>query len=138
MEFEFEEKETYTLEDVQAIVEGFKTAVEETITTKDETIVGLNEKVEGVEELDKRNKELSQENLALKNGIDVDVLEFVVDEDLEKMQEKIDKFQELTKEKEIDNSFKPEAKRNDDQYEKAIKDGDIEGSLKYKFQKLFQ
>ncbi|WP_042681986.1 hypothetical protein [Anaerosalibacter massiliensis] len=138
MEFEFKEKETYTLEEVQAIVEGFKTAVEETIKSKDETIVELNEKIEGVEELTQSNQELSQKNLALKNGIGEDVLEFVVDEDLEKMQEKIDKFKELTKEKEIDESFKPAPKRNDDQYEKAIKDGDIEGSLKYKFQKLFQ
>lgn len=138
MEFEFEEKETYTLEEVQAIVEGFKTAVEETITTKDTTIQELNEKVEGVEELQKNNYDLQVKNLAIKNGLDEDMLDLIYDEDIEKVESKIEKIKSITKEKEIDESFKPEKKRNDDQYEKAIKDGDIEGSLKYKFQKLFQ
>lgn len=138
MEFEFEEKETYTLEEVKELVEGFKTAVEETITTKDTTIQELNEKVEGVEELQKNNYDLQVKNLAIKNGLDEDMLDLIYDEDIEKVESKIEKIKSITKEKEIDESFKPEKKRNDDQYEKAIKDGDIEGSLKYKFQKLFQ
>ncbi|MCR2042616.1 hypothetical protein NSA23_00665 [Anaerosalibacter massiliensis] len=137
MEFEFEEKETYTLEEVKELVNQFQGQVEETITTKDTTIQELNEKVEGVEELDKRNKELSQKNLALKNGIDEEIIEFVVDEDLEKMQEKIDKFKELTKEKEIDESFKPEKKRNDDQYTKAEKEGNVQSMIGSKLERLF-
>lgn len=138
MEWKFEEKETYTLEEVQALVEGFKVEVGEIIKDKDETITELNKKVKDVEELSKTNLSLSQKNLALKNNIDDDLLEFVIDEDLDKMQEKIDKFKELTKEKEIDNSFKPEGKRNDDQYEKAIADNDVESAIKHKFSRLFQ
>ena len=56
--FDFEEKEQYTLEDVQAIVEGFKAKVEETIKTKEEAITGLTSKVEGLEELQGQFKEL--------------------------------------------------------------------------------
>lgn len=139
MEWKFEEKETYTLEDVQAIVEGFKVEVGETIKAKDETITGLTTEVEKVEELTKSNHELSIQNLAISNGIDKDMIDLIYDEDLEKVQSKIDKLKELTKEKEIDNSFKPEKKgKSDDQYEKAIKDGDVEGAIKHKFNRLFQ
>ena len=136
MEWKFEEKETYSLEEVKDLIEGFKSEVEQVISTKD----ALLEKFKDVDvdELQSQNLQLQQKNLALKNNIDDDLLEFVIDEDLDKMQEKIDKFKELSKEKEIDNSFKPEGKgKADDQYEKAIKDGDVEGAIKHKFNRLF-
>lgn len=137
MEWKFEEKETYSLEEVKDLIEGFKSEVEQVISTKD----ALLEKFKDVDidELQSQNLQLQQKNLALKNNIDDDLLEFVIDDDLDKMQEKIDKFKELTREKEIDNSFKPEKRgKSDDQYEKAIKDGDVEGAIKHKFSRLFQ
>lgn len=139
MEFNFEEKEQYTLEEMKELVKKFEGQAQEEIEAKYTTIQELNTKLEDVEELDKQNKELSQRNLALKNGIDEEVIEFVADDDLEKMQEKIDKFKEITKEKKIDSSFKPERKKkNEDGYEKAIKDNDIEGALKHKFSRFFK
>lgn len=139
MEFEFDKKETYTHEDVQAIVEGFKTTVKETIKTKDEMITELNSKVKSVEELTKSNHDLSIQNLAISNGLDEDMIDLIYDEDIEKVQGKIDKLKKVTKENKIDKSFKPDGKgKSDDQYEKALKEGDIEGSLKYKLGKLFQ
>lgn len=137
-EFEFEEKEQYTLEDVQGLMEGFKAKVEETINAKDQTITGLTTEVQKVEELTKSNHQLSINNLAIKNGIGEDMIELIYDEDLEKVQRKIDKIKAITKEKEIDDSFKPESKRSEDQYQKAINSNDIEGALRYKFSKLFQ
>lgn len=137
MEWKFEEKETYSLEEVKDLIEGFKSEVERIISTKD----GLLEKFKDVDvdELQSQNLQLQQKNLALKNNIDDDLLEFVIDEDLDKMQEKIDRFKELTKEKKIDNSFKPKKQgKAEDQYEKAIKDGDVEGAIKHKFNRLFQ
>ena len=138
MDFEFEEKETYTLEEVKELVEGFKTAVEETIKSKDTTIQELNEKVEGVEELQEQHQNLSIKNLMLKNNIDDDLFDLVADDDLEVVETKIEKLKSITKEKEIDESFKPEKKRNDDQYEKAIQGNDVESAIKFKFNKLFQ
>lgn len=135
--FEFEQKEQYTLEEVQALVESFKAKVEETINAKDETIAGLTTEVEKVKELTKSNHDLSIKNLAIKNGISEDMLDLIVDEDLEKVQSKIDKLKSITKEKEIDNSYKPENKRSEDGYEKAIKSNDVEGALKHKLGRLF-
>ena len=74
---------SYTHEDVQAIVEGFKTTVKETIKTKDEMITELNSKVKGVEELTKSNHDLSIQNLAISNGIDEDMIDLIYDEDIE-------------------------------------------------------
>ena len=64
MEWKFEEKETYSLEEVKDLIEGFKVEVGETIKVKDETIAGLTTEVEKVEELTKSNHELSIQNLA--------------------------------------------------------------------------
>lgn len=134
--FEFEEKEQFTLEEVKELATKWKGEVEEAISAKDIELEKFKDI--DVDELQSQNKQLQQKNLALKNNIDEDVIEFVIDEDLDKMQEKIDKFKDLTKEKEIDNSFKPEKKKSDnDQYEKAIKDGNVEGALRHKLGKLF-
>ncbi len=137
-EFEFEQKEQYTLEDVQGLVEGFKAKVEETINAKNETITGLTTEVQKVEELTKSNHQLSINNLAIKNGIGEDMIELIYDEDLEKVQSKIDKIKAITKEKEIDDSFKPDGKgKTEDQYEKAINSNDVEGALKHKLSRMF-
>lgn len=141
MEFNFEEKETYTKEDLQNLIEGWKGEVEQEITARDTELNGLKEKYKDVdvEELAKTNHNLSIQNLAIKNGLDEDMIDLIYDEDLEKVQGKIDKLKKVTKENKIDKSFKPDGKgKSDDQYEKALKEGDIEGSLKYKLGKLFQ
>lgn len=124
-------KEQYTKEEILAIIGKLQTQA-------NETVANLNEKIVDVEKVITDNKELAQKNLALKNGIvDDDILQFVIDDDLEKMQSKIDKFKEITKEKDIEKSYKPTDKRTEDVYEKALKANDVEGALKYKFSKLF-
>lgn len=135
--YEFEQKEQYTLDEVQAIVDGFKAKVEETIATKDTTIAELTTKVEGIEELSKSNHDLTIKNLAIKNNIAEDMIDLIYDEDLEKVQSKIAKIKELSKQKEIDNSYKPTDKRSEDAYEKAIKSNDVEGALKQKLSRIF-
>lgn len=129
--YDFEEKETYTLAEVQDIVNGIKTEVEELITKKDAT-------VEDFDRLQKQNHNLQVQNLAIKNGITEDMLDLIWDVDLEKVEQKIEKLKELTKEKQIGNSYKPERKRNDDAYEKAINDGDVQGAIKNKLSKIFE
>lgn len=135
--FQFEQKEQYTLEEVQQLVEGFKAKVEETIAIKDTTIAELTTKVEGVEELTKSNHDLTIKNLAITNGVAEDMIDLIYDEDLEKVQSKIAKIKELSKQKEIDNSYKPTNTRTEDAYEKAIKSNDVEGALKQKLSRLF-
>lgn len=137
MEFEFEEKEQYTLDEVKGLVETFKTTVGETIKVKDETIVELTTKVEGLAELELNNKELSIKNLALANGIGDDMLDLIRDDDLEVVKTKIELVKGLQADKDVENSYKPEQKRKDDDYEKAIKSNDIEGALKSRLSRLF-
>lgn len=134
-DFEVEDKEQYTKEEIEAIIGKLQTQA-------NETVANLNEKIVDVEEVITDNKQLAQKNLALQNGItDDDILQFVVDDDLTKMQSKIDKFKEISEknkvDKDIEKSYKPTEKRNEDQYQKALKDGNVESALKYKFGKLF-
>lgn len=135
--FEFEEKESYTLEEVKGLVEGWKSEVAELVSTKDATIEELNSKVEGIAELEKSNKDLTIKHLALQNGIGEDMLDLIADDDLEVVSAKIAKLKELTKKQEIDNSYKPEQKRKDDDYSKAEKSNDVEGMLKSKLGRIF-
>lgn len=136
--YEFEEKEQYTLEEVQDIVNGIKTEVEEAITEKDTTITDLQGQIEGIGEMQKQNHDLQVQNLAIKNGLDEDMLDLVYDEDLEKVEQKIEKLQELSKKQKIDGGYKPSPKREDDAYEKAIDSGDVQGAIKNKLGKLFE
>lgn len=136
--FEFEEKEQYSLDEVKQLVENWKAQVNKELKTRDDAIANLTSKLENFEELSKFNHELQVKNLLLQNNLSDDVLDLVYDDDLEKVQAKIEKIKELTKEKEIENSYKPEKKRQDDAYNKALKNNDVESALKYKLSKLFQ
>ena len=102
MEFEFEEKEQYSLEDVQALVSDFKSKAIQTIESKDLELTSLNTEVERVKELEEGNHLLQIKNLAISNGIDEDLFDLIVDPDIEVVKGKIDKLKSITKEKEID------------------------------------
>lgn len=136
MEFEFEEQEQYTHEQVQAIVEGFKTKAMETISAKDEEVLGLTGQVAKVKELEQSNHQLSIKNLAVESGITADLFDLIVDEDLEVVKTKIALVKNLKK-VDVDDTYKPTQKRSEDAYEKAIKSKDVESALKNKFGRLF-
>lgn len=139
MEFEFEEKEQYTQEEVQAIVESLKSEVDNTIKTKDTELTELTTEVEKVKELETTNHQLSIKNLAIQNGIDEDLFDLVQDDDLKVVEKKIEKLKSIKKVDDIDRSYKPSQtqKRSEDQYEKAINNKDVESALKNKFGRLF-
>lgn len=136
MEFEFEEKETYTLEDVQSLVKSFKGVAGEIITAKDETIAGLTTDTEKVKELEESNHNLQVKNLAVTNGISEDLMDLILDDDMEIVKTKIELVKNLKK-VDTEKLYKPENKRTEDTYEKAIKNKDVEGALKNKFGRLF-
>lgn len=137
LNYEFEEKEQYTPEDVQAILEGVKGQVDSLVLAKDETITGLTTELEGLEEIKTSSKELSIQNLMLKNNLDSDLFDLVADDDLEVVESRIEKLKSITKQKDIDGAFKPKDKKHESQYEKAISNKDVEGALKSKFGRLF-
>ena len=134
-EFEYEEKEQFTNEEVQAILDGVKGQVEVIIKDKDETITGLTTEGEKVKELEESNHNLSIKNLAISSGISEDLFDLIVDEDLEVVKSKIELVKGL---KQVaDDGYKPTNKRAEDQYEKAINSKDVEGALKSKLGRLF-
>lgn len=137
-EFEVEEgKDNFTLEEVQAIVSDFEKLAGETIKEKDETITGLTTQVEGIEKLEGANHELQVQNLAIQNGIGEDLFDLIQDDDIEVVKTKIELVKNIKKSNDTENTFKPEKKRSEDGYEKAINEKDVEGALKNKFSRMF-
>lgn len=137
LEFEYEEKQNYTNEDVQAILSDFKSKAIEIVESKDLELAGLTTELEKVEELEQGNHLLQIKNLAISNGIDEDLFDLIVDDDIEVVKAKIDKLKAVTKEKEIDNSFKPTENRAEDAYTKAESNNDVKGMLSQKINRIF-
>ena len=136
MKFEFEEKDQYTLDEVKGLVDGFKSTVKETIDVKDETITELTTQAEKVKELEQSNHQLNIKSLAIENGITEDLFDLIADDDIEVVKTKIEMVKGLKK-VDVDDTYKPEKKRSEDAYEKAIKSKDVETALKSKFGRLF-
>lgn len=137
LDFEYEEKQNYTNEDVQAILSDFKSKAIEIVESKDLELAGLTTELEKVEELEQGNHLLQIKNLAISNGIDEDLFDLIVDDDIEVVKAKIDKLKAVTKEKEIDNSFKPTENRVEDAYTKAESNNDVKGMLSQKINRIF-
>lgn len=127
------DKDNYTKEEVQAIVDE----LQETIIDLTGQLEEGNKAVEKVKELEKSNLDNSIKLAMTKAGLDEDLFDLVSAEDIEKAQAKIDKLVELQKAKDVDNGYKPENKRTEDQYSKLEKDGNVEGMLKNKLGRLF-
>lgn len=138
LEFEFEEKEQYTLEEVQGLVSDLKGQATETIELKDTELTEALEQAERVSELEGNNHTLQIKNLAIQNGIDEELIDLIADDDIEVVKTKIDKLKSMQKEKEIDNSYKPTKTREDDAYQKAIDNKDSKSALKSKFARIFE
>lgn len=136
MEFKFEEKEQYTLDEVKALVGDFETKAKETIASKDEIITGLTTEVEKIKELETNNHDLTIKNLAIQNGIDEDLYDLIIDNDIEVVKTKIELVKTLKK-VDVDDGYKPKNQRTESTYEKAIKSKDVDTALKSKFGRLF-
>lgn len=130
MEFEYEEKEQYTQEEVQAIVESFKNKAIETISAKDAELTGLTTEYD---ELKSKHHKLNISTLMKEKNIDEDLFDLVVDEDIKVVKKKIEKLATATAKKD----YKPSTKREDTKEEKAYNQNDVKSSIKYKVNKLF-
>ena len=127
-------KDNYSKDEVQELIKG----LQEQITTLNEQLEEGNKAIERVKELEQVNLNNSIKLAMAKAGLDEDLFDLVVAEDMEKVQKKIDKLVELQKAKDIDGGYKPENKRTEDQYKKLEKDGNVEGMIGHKLSRLFQ
>ena len=127
-------QDNYTKEEVQELIKELQGQIEDLTGQVEEG----NKAVQRVKELEKSNLDNSIKLAMAKAGLDEDLFDLVVAEDMEKVQKKIDKLVELQKAKDIDGGYKPENKRTEDQYKKLAKDGDVEGMIGHKLSRLFQ
>lgn len=134
--FEFEQKEHYTLEEVQELVEGFKVKHNQLITTKDTELEEVKVQLDGFEDLKKSNHELTIKSLMVADGLEDGLFDLVYDEDLELVKNKIILLKDKVTSKQ-DNNYIPTKVKKEDDYNKAIKSGDVEGALRNKLGRLF-
>lgn len=129
------EKDTYTKEEVQALLKEQDTQLTD-ITGK---FNEATKQLQGLENLKKDNLSNSIKLEMLKNGLSEDLFDLVSADDIEVAKTKISKLVELNKKNKVDNSYKPEGhKETDDAYTVAEKQGDVQGMLKSKLSKLFK
>ena len=127
-------KEQYTKTEVEEILKGLNKQVADLTTD----LASANEKVKEIDTLKKDNLNNSIKLEMAKNGLDLDLFDLVVSDDVDTAKTKITKLMDLQKKQQIDNSYKPEQHKTDDAYSVAEKNGNVEGMLKSKLSKLFQ
>ena len=127
-------KEQYTKTEVEEMLKGLNKQVADLTTD----LAGANEKVKEIDTLKKDNLNNSIKLEMAKNGLDENLFDLVSADDLEGSKAKITKLMDLQKKQKIDNSYKPQEHKSDDEYSIAEKNGNVEGMLKSKLSKLFQ
>ena len=127
-------KEQYTKTEVEEILKGLNKQVADLTTD----LASANEKVKEIDTLKKDNLNNSIKLEMAKNGLDLDLFDLVVADNIDTAKTKITKLMDLQKKQQIDNSYKPEQHKTDDAYSVAEKNGNVEGMLKSKLSKLFQ
>lgn len=127
-------KEQYTKQEVEEMLKGLNKQVAQLTTD----LTGANEKVKEIDTLKKDNLNNSIKVEMLKSGLSEDLFDLVSADDVETSKAKITKLMDLQKKQQIDNSYKPEQHKSEDEYSKAEKNKDVEGMLKSKLSKLFQ
>ena len=130
------EKDNYTKQEVEEILKGLNKQVADLTAN----LAGATKKMKEIDTLKKDNLNNSIKVQMLKNGLDEDLFDLVVADDVETSKNKITKLMDLQKKQKIDNSYKPSENehKNDDAYSVAEKKQDVEGMLKSKFSKHFK
>ena len=95
----------------------------------------IKEHEEKQKEYEKLEKQLKTTELLEKHNIPSELAKFIeIDVDNE---EDVTELAKIFNAQKLDNKFVPSDNRNDNTYDKAIKDGNIEGALKQKISRLF-
>lgn len=127
------EKDNYTKEEVAEMLKSF----EKQITDLNAKLEESNKAVEKVKELEQSNLTNAIKLEMVKAGLSEDLFDLVSADSVENAKSKIDKLVELQKADKIDNSYKPESRKNDDVYAKAEQKGDVKTMLTTKLSQLF-
>ena len=128
------EKDNYTKQEVEEMLKGLNKQVADLTAN----LAGATEKMKEIDTLKKDNLNNSIKLEMAKNGLDLDLFDLVVADNIDTAKTKITKLMDLQKKQKIDNSYKPNEHKNDDAYSVAEKNGNVEGMLKSKLSKLFQ
>ena len=127
-------KDNYTKLEVEEILKGLNKQVADLTAN----LAGATKKMKEIDTLKKDNLNNSIKLEMAKNGLDLDLFDLVVADNIDTAKTKITKLMDLQKKQQIDNSYKPEQHKTDDAYSVAEKNGNVEGMLKSKLSKLFQ
>jgi len=125
-------KEQYTKQEVEEILKGLNKQVADLTAN----LAGATKKMKEIDTLKKDNLNNSIKLEMAKNGLDLDLFDLVVADNIDTAKTKITKLMDLQKKQQIDNSYKPNEHKNDDAYSVAEKNKDVEGMLKSKFSKF--
>lgn len=128
------DKEQYTKEEVQAMLDNFNKQVAELTANLSEA----QKAQEKIKELEKANLENNIKLEMTKSGLSDDLFDLVFDDDIEKAKSKIQKLTEISKKQTIDKGYIPENhKVNNDAYAEAQKNRDVESMISAKLSGLF-
>lgn len=134
------DKDTYTKEEVEKLIQDLNSEVDtlkSMVEERDLTITDLQEQVNDYNDLKRINLETNVKMELAKAGLNEDYFDLVLSDDLETSLDKINKLVEINKTTLVNNSFRPQEHRNNNDYEQAEKKGDTQEMVKSKLLKFF-
>lgn len=135
------EKETYTKEEVAQMLNEYDVKVNE-FNAQLADVTGryseATKQLESMEELEKNNLHTNIKLEMARAGINDELFDLVVADDIDVAKSKIEKVVGLHKQNVINQSYKPQQRSTgSSEYEVAEKQGNIEGMLKSKLSRIF-
>ncbi|MGJ0845966.1 hypothetical protein ACR77J_04680 [Tissierella praeacuta] len=134
------DKDTYTREEVESLLQDLNSendTLKLTLEERELSITDLQGQITDYEELKKNNLETNVKMELTKAGLNEDYFDLVLSNDLESSLEKINKLVEINKINIVDNSFRPQEHKANNEYEQAEKKGNTQEMVKSKLSKLF-
>lgn len=127
------EKENYSASEIQELFKPF----EEEVSSLKSIVVEGNKAIEQVKTLEKTNLANTIKLEMNKAGIDESLFDLVDAPDVKAAELKINKLLEMRKNDKISTGYKPDEHKQNTEYEKMEKEGNVQGMLQNKFKKLF-
>lgn len=121
----------------KAEVEELLKPVEKEVNDLKAIVAEGNKAIEKVKELEKANLASTIKLEMTKAGLDESMFDLVDAPDVKTAQAKIAKLVELNKKAKIDNSYKPDEHKTNNEYENAEKEKNTEKMISTKLSKLF-
>lgn len=123
-------QDNYSKEEVENLLKDLTAKV----TTLSE---GVTASKTTIDELTSKNLTLAIESEVIKSGLDLEVIDLVTAEDLEKSKAKIVKLKELQEKNKKESGYVPEGRKSTNDYENHESKGNVSGMLLSKINKIF-